>query len=90
MTETRDVKIKRLHMRSIRRGIKEMDLILTAYATQHMPKLSDDGLVVYDALLAESDHDIYGWITKQEAIPTRYSEIMSVIMADAEGLTKPD
>ena len=68
MSEPRDVKIKRLHMRSIRRGIKEMDLILTAYATQHMPHLSDADLDVYDDLLAESDHDIYGWITKQENI----------------------
>lgn len=76
-------------MRSIRRGIKEMDLILTAYATQHMPHLTDADLETYDALLAENDHDIYGWITKQQAIPARYGEIMAVIMTDAEGLTKP-
>ncbi|SEW23286.1 antitoxin CptB [Cognatiyoonia koreensis] len=89
MSETREVRIKRLHMRSIRRGIKEMDLILTDYATRHLPNLSDDELDVYDSLLSESDHDIYGWITKQWPVPERYQPIMSVIMADAEGLTKP-
>jgi len=89
MSEAREVKIKRLHMRSIRRGIKEMDLILTDYATRHMPQLSDADLELYDALLSESDHDIYGWITKQQDFPTRYADIMTVIMADAEGLTKP-
>lgn len=89
MNEARDVKIKRLHMRSIRRGIKEMDLILTAYAIQHLPQLSDADLDTYDAMLSESDHDIYSWITKQGPVPERYSAIMSVIMADADGLTKP-
>jgi len=89
MSEPRDVKIKRLHMRSIRRGIKEMDLILTDYATRHMPQLSDAELDTYDALLAESDHDIYGWITHQAPVPERYAPIMAVIMADAKGLTKP-
>jgi antitoxin CptB len=89
MSEPREVKIKRLHMRSIRRGIKEMDLILTDYATRHMPHLSDDDLELYDQFLAEYDHDIYGWITKQDAFPTRYAKIMDVIMRDAKGLTKP-
>ena len=89
MSETREIKIKRLHMRSIRRGIKEMDLILTDYATRHMPNLSDAGLETYDALLAEADHDIYGWITKQGEVPEKYREIMDVVMADAAGLTKP-
>lgn len=89
MNEPRDIKIKRLHMRSIRRGIKEMDLILTDYATRHMPHLSDAELETYDALLAESDHDIYGWITKQSDIPAQYQDIMAVVMADAQGLTKP-
>lgn len=89
MSEAREIKIKRLHMRSIRRGIKEMDLILTDYATRHMPLLSDADLDVYDAMLSESDHDIYGWITKQAPVPEKYTAIMAVIMADAKGLTRP-
>jgi len=89
MSETRDVKVKRLHMRSIRRGIKEMDLILGAYAVDHLPHLSDADLVTYDALLSESDHDIYGWITHQAPVPAKYADIMAVVMQDAEGLTKP-
>ena len=90
MTEPRETKIKRLHMRSIRRGIKEMDLILTAYATDHMPHLSDDGLATYDAFLAEYDHDIYGWITGQGAAPEQYDGIMTTIMSLSSGLTKPN
>lgn len=90
MTETRETKIKRLHMRSIRRGIKEMDLILTVYATDHMPALSDEDLVTYDAFLAEIDHDIYGWITGQDTAPAQYNAIMATIMELSSGLTKPN
>jgi antitoxin CptB len=90
MIETRETKIKRLHMRSIRRGIKEMDLILTAYATQHLPGLSDDELTTYDAFLAEYDHDLYGWVTKQADAPAEYADIMSAITDLASGLTRPN
>jgi len=90
MTEPRETKIKRLHMRSIRRGIKEMDLILTAYATDYMPQLSDDDLVTYDAFLAEYDHDIYGWITGTGTAPAEYNAIMADVMTLASGLTRPN
>jgi antitoxin CptB len=93
MTTTTDEpetsKRKRLHMRSIRRGIKEMDLILTAYSTQHLADLDAAGLDLYDAFLAEYDHDLYGWITGQDTAPEHYAPIMSQIMAIANGITRP-
>jgi len=89
MSEDRDTKIKRLRMRSMRRGIKEMDLIFSAYADAHIVNLSDADLVTYDALLSENDHDIYGWITQQSAAPTQYAPMMAVITEMAAGLTRP-
>lgn len=89
MSETRETTIKRLHMRSIRRGIKEMDLILSDFAKRHLPKLEDDDLALYDDLLQESDHDIYGWITGHIDTPIRYADMLAVIKADAQGLTRP-
>ena len=35
---------KRLYMRSIRRGIKEMDLILTSYADARLPAMEEAAL----------------------------------------------
>lgn len=90
MTEPRDVKIKRLHMRSIRRGIKEMDLILSDYATKHLPDLSDADLDLYDQLLSESDLEIYSWITGQKAAPEHYAQMMETVVAGAHGLTRPN
>ncbi len=89
MTEDRETKIKRLRMRSMRRGIKEMDVILSAYADQHLADLSDEALTTYDALLSENDHDIYGWVTGLAQAPETYGQIMADVTALATGLTRP-
>ena len=89
MTETREVMIKRLRMRSMRRGIKEMDLILSAYADAHLDGFSQEALVLYDQLLSENDHDIYGWVGGQFAVPEEYLDLVSHISAGAQGVTKP-
>ncbi len=88
MTETRETMIKRLRMRSMRRGIKEMDLILSAFADQHLDGFSGDTLVLYDQLLAENDHDIYGWVGGQFAVPEHYQDMVAQIAAGAEGVTR--
>jgi len=83
MLETNEARLKRLYMRSIRRGIKEMDLILGAFAAEQLSSLSDAELVLYDALLAENDHDLYQWVTGQVAIPSPYRALMGRISVHA-------
>lgn len=89
MTETRETMIKRLRMRSMRRGIKEMDLILSAFADAHLEGFSDDALVLYDRLLSENDHDLYGWVGGQFPVPAAYLDLVTQIAAGAEGVTRP-
>ncbi len=89
MTETRETMIKRLRMRSMRRGIKEMDLILQAFADANLAGFSDEALVLYDQLLDENDHDIYGWVGGQFAVPDRYLDLVTQISVGAQGVTKP-
>lgn len=81
MSETAETRLKRLKMRSSRRGIKEMDLILGAYSHSELPKLQDPALDIYEDLLEESDHDLYQWVTGQMPTPDRY---LSLIMKIAK------
>jgi antitoxin CptB len=69
MTETRENRIKRMHMRAMRRGMKEMDIILQAYAEANLPKMSDAELDLFDQLLSEYDPDLYQWLTGQKEGP---------------------
>lgn len=79
MTETRDTRIKRMKMRSMRRGIKEMDLILTAYADRNLAAMDEAGLDTYDALLHENDQDLYQWVTGQVAPPAELADLIADI-----------
>ena len=79
MNETRDIRIKRLKMRSMRRGIKEMDLILMAYADRNLDSMDEAGLDTYEALLHENDQDLYQWVTGQVATPEPFGALIADI-----------
>lgn len=82
MTERREHRIKRLKMRSMRRGIKEMDLILQRYAENHIEAMDDASLSLYDAMLNENDHDLYQWVSGQLPAPEPYVGLIENIIAD--------
>ncbi|MFI0394741.1 FAD assembly factor SdhE [Paracoccus jiaweipingae] len=63
MTEDRETRLKRLRMRSWRRGMKEMDLILGPWSDGPLADLSDADLDIYETILSENDQDLYLWLT---------------------------
>ncbi len=79
MPEIHEHRLKRLQMRSMRRGIKEMDLILSAYAEARLPQMDDAGLTLYDQMLNENDHDLYLWVSGQAEAPAEYSALVADI-----------
>ncbi len=88
MAEAPEHRIKRLQMRSMRRGIKEMDLILSAYAEARLPQMDDAGLTLYDQMLNENDHDLYLWVSGQTEAPAEYAALIADIrgqLAEARG-----
>ena len=72
-------RLKRLKMRSMRRGIKEMDLILTAYADDNLAQMDVSALDAYDALLNENDQDLYSWVTGQTVPPEKFTDMLADI-----------
>ena len=81
MSEVRENKIKKLKIRSMRRGIKEMDVILSYYSDICLEKMSEVKLELYSDLLFENDQDLYSWCSGQ-AVPTeKYSVIIAEIRA---------
>ncbi|MGR3615249.1 MAG: succinate dehydrogenase assembly factor 2 [Paracoccaceae bacterium] len=76
MSEIREHRVKRLRMRSMRRGIKEMDLILDTYAERNLHVMDDATMDLYDALLHENDQDLYQWVTGQVPTPELYGALV--------------
>jgi antitoxin CptB len=81
--ESRDNRIKRLSMRSMRRGIKEMDVILTRYAAIRLDAMDETALDHYDALLVENDQDLYQWVTGQVDPPVQHVGLVADIASVA-------
>ncbi len=63
----------------MRRGIREMDLILTAFAEANLSDMDEAALDLYDALLSENDQDLYQWVTGQVAPPARLAPLVTRI-----------
>lgn len=69
MTETAEHRLKRLRIRSWRRGIKEMDLILGGFADDRLASLTPDQLDAHEAMMNEQDQDLYLWVSGQQEAP---------------------
>ena len=54
-----EIKRKKLIMRSMRRGTKEMDLILKNFSKLRLGFMSEEELELYEKLLSENDQDLY-------------------------------
>lgn len=87
-----EARLKRLRMRSWRRGIKEMDLILGPWADACLGDLDAETLDIYEALLGENDHDLYQWVTArigknlaQPMGPSAYAALLDRVAEHAGG-----
>lgn len=65
--ETHEQKLKRLIYKSRKRGILEMDIILSGFAAEYLHKLPKKEVEKYDLLLDELDWNVYRWITDDKA-----------------------
>jgi antitoxin CptB len=69
MEEALDIHRKRLIYQSAHRGTKESDLLLGAFAAAHLAGFSAAQLARYEALLDESDNELFDWMTGRRAPP---------------------
>ncbi|MFN4157503.1 MAG: succinate dehydrogenase assembly factor 2 [Gemmobacter sp.] len=78
MKETPEARLKRMAMRSWRRGTKEMDLILGPYADAHLAGMDAATLDRFDALLDENDQDLLPWVLGGQPAP----DVLSALIGD--------
>lgn len=86
--ETRETRIKRMKMRAMRRGIKEMDIVMERYADAHLATMSDAELDAFDALLHENDQDLLTWVTGTVPAPDEHAALIARIAAHAEATAR--
>jgi antitoxin CptB len=72
MSEPTAIRRKRLLHQSRYRGRLESDLLFGRFASVHLAGLDRAQLDRYEALLAESDQDLFAWIFGNEPVPSRH------------------
>lgn len=82
--ESREARLKRMAMRSWRRGTKEMDLVLGPYADARLSGMTEAELQEFDALLGENDQDLMAWLIGQKPAPEAHARLISALAAFAE------
>lgn len=76
MTE-HEKRLKRLAMRSWRRGTKEMDMILGRFWDAEGENLDPDTLDLYEEMLSENDQELYTWVSGQTAPPQKFAAMIA-------------
>lgn len=74
----REICLKRLKIRSWRRGTKEMDLLLGPFADGPLRDLDDASLGAFEALLDENDNDLYVWAS-EGGEPAQHATILGKV-----------
>lgn len=77
--ETPENRMKRLRMRSWRRGTKEMDLILGPFADAAVGTFDDPEREAFERLLGENDQDLYLWVCGRAAVPSAHADAVARI-----------
>ena len=80
MSETREIRIKRLRMRAWHRGMKEMDLLLGNFVDARIEGMTDAQIDHLEELMGEEDQDLYAWISGNRLGPEKYANLMAEIV----------
>ncbi|WP_262422379.1 FAD assembly factor SdhE [Brevundimonas denitrificans] len=67
--QPREERLKRLSFRAWRRGFREADMVLGPFVDRIAVDYSDAQLDVLEALMANEDQPLYGWIIEREPPP---------------------
>ena len=67
-----DPRRRRILFRARRRGLREMDVALGAFADAHLPDLTEAELDEVEAWLDLADPELLSWLIGEAAVPRRF------------------
>lgn len=75
-----DARLKRLKFRAHHMGSNENDILFGGFAEKYLHTLSVEQLDRFEALIAETDNDLFNWVTDKLPVPERLDhDVMSMM-----------
>lgn len=77
-----DARLKRLQFRAHHMGSNENDILFGGFAEKYLATLTPEQVERFEALIAETDTDLFNWVTAKEPVPERLDhDVMAMIQA---------
>jgi len=67
-----DFRRRRAVWRARHRGMRELDLVLGAYARAHVAAMDRDAMAHFELILAAADTDLFDWVMGSAPVPAQY------------------
>lgn len=75
-----DARLKRLNFRAHHMGSNENDILFGDFAEKYLKTLSPEQVDRFEALIAETDTDLFNWVTGKQDVPERLDHDVMVMM----------
>ena len=75
--------VKKLRYKSLHRGCKEMDFILSNFIEKYLLTLDISELLEYEVLLSQDDVAIYNWLIHSDDTPMVFYTTLSQKLLDS-------
>ena len=80
MSDSTEIRVRRLVYQASYTGMKETDLLLGQFAKKYLPNLTDEQLDMFEALLEAGDPSIFAWVRGDEQVPAEFdSPVLDMI-----------
>ena len=80
MSDSTEIRVRRLVYQASYTGMKETDLLLGHFAKKHLPNLTNEQLDMFEALLEAGDPSIFAWVRGDEQVPAEFdSPVLDMI-----------
>ena len=79
---TDDPRVKRLLFRAHHMGMNENDILFGRFAEQHLAGFSADQLERFETLIAQSDIDLFNWVSGRQPTPPEFDHDVMALLKD--------
>lgn len=80
MSESLELRRKRLMFRAVRRGTRESDAVIGGFAQRYLNGMDDAQLEKFEALLERNDPELLGWVTGLHPVPPEFDhDVMALL-----------
>ncbi len=81
MSEAVEIRRRKLMFRACRRGFRELDLYMEAFAQERLSTMTSAELDQFETVLELPDQDVYAWILRRSEPPVEVrSEVLDQIL----------